>query len=219
MKTNNIFSKLRYIVATGMFIASTNAVAGGYLDLGLGILSQSLESENSVVSNSNSSMSPDIDLTVGFSLGGLFIGAKYFSYKESKSQKQYFELYDVSSEQSGTTKGIGYTAGLVRQGLSILYTRIDGASQLATITSERNSDFDPSINARGQSNIELSDGQGYMIDFFYGYQVSPNVFFGPKLAYTNISYKKYKVDEEEVTDFVNLSQSKFTPKLGVVAFL
>lgn len=191
-----------------------DAAAAGYLDMSLGVNSQSLQSENSSATSTNTSMSPDIDLTVGFSLSVFFIGVKYFSYQESKEQKLFAQNEDETLATTGTTKGIGYTVGLTRPGLSILYTKIDGASKNATYTSEKiyESSFE-------KSDVELSDADGYMVDFFYGYQVSPNIYFGPKLSYTELNFKNYKIDQEEVLDFINLGVAKFTPKIGIVASL
>lgn len=193
------------------------ALAGGYFDIGLGVSTESLESSNSVVTNSSSTLSPDIDMTAGFSIGGVFVGGKYFSYKESKAAGQEFELYSLKSEQQGTTKGTGISVGLVRNGFSLLYTKIMGASQSAQLKTVRHSDFDPTVNATASSNIELKEGDGFQVDFFYGFSLGPNVYFGPKLTYSKLSYGTYSVDNEEVADFISLSQSKFTPKLGIVS--
>ena len=110
-----------------------DATAAGYLDMSLGVNSQSFQSENSSATSTNTSMSPDIDLTVGFSLSVFFIGVKYFSYQESKEQKLFAQNEDEKLATTGTTKGLGYTVGLTRPGLSILYTKIDGASKKCNV--------------------------------------------------------------------------------------
>jgi len=200
-----------------------DAAAAGYLDLSLGVNSQSLQSENSSATSTNTSMSPDIDLTVGFSLSVFFIGVKYFSYQESKEQKLFVQneiaSLDKNLATTGTTKGLGYTVGLTRPGLSILYTKIDGASKNATYTSEKIYENTSTPSSFEKSDVELSDADGYMVDFFYGYQVSSNIYFGPKLSYTELNFKNYKIDQEEVLDFINLGVAKFTPKIGIVASL
>lgn len=196
---------------------STTVWAGGYIDLSLGITTDSLESETSSSTNENTTLAPDIDATVGYSFKGAFIGAKYFTHKQSKTANQDFNTYTITADQVGTTSGVGITAGLVKNGLSLLYTHINGASQNATVKTRRNSSFDSSLNANAESTVELSDGSGYQVDFFYGIRINKAVYFGPKLSYSTIKYEKYSVNQEISEEFIALSQTKFTPKVGLVA--
>lgn len=198
---------------------STNAFCDGYMGMGIGITTQSAESQYTGQTTANSDLSPDIDVTIGYSITGLFIGANYFSNKSSKGQNQTVNGESLKTEQVGTTKGVGYTIGLSRPGFSLLYTDIRGATQKATIKSELTSTTDPARNANIQSNVELSGGKGFQIDFFFGFKLNTNVYFGPKLSYLKINYSDYKVNQQASQTFVNLSQSKFTPKIGVVAKL
>lgn len=213
------------------FLITSTTYAAGYLDLGFGISTKSLESEGTFLSENNSSLSPDIDLTLGFSFAGIFIGGKYISQQVAETGGGSFSdegneilarnnpgriwKASVKTEQVGATKGPGLTIGLVRNGLSLLFTKLTDISQNGNITST--TEYSNGVEEAQKGSFQLSDGDGYQLDFFYGLQFGPNIYFGPKVTYSKIIYKTKKVDEQKIEDFKSQSQSKMTPKLGVVA--
>lgn len=199
----------------------------GYIDFGFGITTQSSESEEGQTLSSSDAFSPDLDFTVGYSFYGLFIGGKIFSNTISSVSTKTVTSTEVptasatlKNEIVANTSGYGLTVGYARLGLMLTYTSYLNVAQDYTLTQTLyqtglpNEDSQPSS---GKMTGSMSDGKGYQIDFFYGMQFGSNVFFGPKLSYLSFKHDSSYTNDELQADFKGKTQSKITPKIGVIS--
>lgn len=199
----------------------------GYIDFGFGITTQSSESEEGQTLSSSDAFSPDLDFTVGYSFYGLFIGGKIFSNtissvntEKATSQEIPTLSLTTKTEYIGNTSGYGFTFGYAKLGLLLTYTSYLNIEQDLEITQTKYLAGVPNQDSQtssGKGKYSMDDGKGYQIDFFYGMQFGSNVFFGPKISYLSFKHDSRYINNELQSQFKGRTQSKITPKIGVIS--